>query len=257
MFKLSIDCSADGSGARSRADPPGQPGSPARADGSDAGNPPDQPGSAAAAGGNVEHPLPRAKVDGFAEIFGNDLERCPDLRVVARGPGLALHLLEAGYVEGSDGVYEHPQDGRLSLRVGTTGGNKLREDQQQIIQQQLAQIGVDATIKMVDFRNLWTGVFSGEITPAQYNEAWNGLMLKYQGLVPPGPRPANAFDPSPAPTASTSTSDSGAHARSRSSPRIQWMPSGSRPLAGSSRMSSRGSASSACAIPSRWRMPSE
>ena len=46
-------------------------------------------------------------------------------------------------------------------------------------------------------------------------------------------------------------------AKSRSSPRIQRMPSGSRPLAGSSRISTSGSPSSACASPSRWRMPSE
>ena len=39
--------------------------------------------------------------------------------------------------------------------------------------------------------------------------------------------------------------------------RIQRMPSGSRPLAGSSRISTSGSPSSACASPSRWRMPSE
>ncbi|MBA4804476.1 MAG: M2 family metallopeptidase [Brevundimonas sp.] len=38
-------------------------------------------------------------------------------------------------------------------------------------------------------------VFSGETTPAAYNEAWTANMLKYQGLVPPGPRPENAFDP--------------------------------------------------------------
>lgn len=46
---------------------------------------------------------------------------------------------------------------------------------------------------MVD-RWRW-GVFSGETTPAEYNDAWSADMLKYQGLVPPGPRPANAFDP--------------------------------------------------------------
>ena len=46
-------------------------------------------------------------------------------------------------------------------------------------------------------------------------------------------------------------------AKSRSRPRIQRMPSGSRPLAGSSRISTSGSPSSACASPSRWRMPSE
>lgn len=46
---------------------------------------------------------------------------------------------------------------------------------------------------MVD-RWRW-GVFSGETTPDQYNAAWNADMLKYQGLVAPGPRPADAFDP--------------------------------------------------------------
>jgi peptidyl-dipeptidase A len=46
---------------------------------------------------------------------------------------------------------------------------------------------------MVD-RWRW-GVFSGETTPDHYNAAWNADMLKYQGLVPPGPRPADAFDP--------------------------------------------------------------
>jgi len=46
---------------------------------------------------------------------------------------------------------------------------------------------------MVD-RWRW-GVFSGETTPAEYNQAWTDLMLQYQGLTPPGPRPANAFDP--------------------------------------------------------------
>jgi peptidyl-dipeptidase A len=39
------------------------------------------------------------------------------------------------------------------------------------------------------------GVFSGAITPAHYNDAWWALVEKYQGLVPPGPRPSNAFDP--------------------------------------------------------------
>jgi peptidyl-dipeptidase A len=37
-------------------------------------------------------------------------------------------------------------------------------------------------------------VFSGEVTPEHYNEAWWKLRLQYQGLVPPGPRPADAFD---------------------------------------------------------------
>ena len=38
-------------------------------------------------------------------------------------------------------------------------------------------------------------VFAGEITPDKYNDAWWTLRTKYQGIVPPGPRPSDAFDP--------------------------------------------------------------
>jgi len=38
-------------------------------------------------------------------------------------------------------------------------------------------------------------VFSGEITPANYNKAWWDLRLKYQGVVPPVPRSEDDFDP--------------------------------------------------------------
>jgi peptidyl-dipeptidase A len=38
-------------------------------------------------------------------------------------------------------------------------------------------------------------VFSGEITPAQYNQAWWDLRLKYQGVAPPSPRGEDFFDP--------------------------------------------------------------
>ena len=39
------------------------------------------------------------------------------------------------------------------------------------------------------------GVFDGSITPAEYNQAWVDLKTEYQGIVPPGDRPADAFDP--------------------------------------------------------------
>jgi peptidyl-dipeptidase A len=38
-------------------------------------------------------------------------------------------------------------------------------------------------------------VYSGEITPAEYNEAWWDLRLKYQGVAPVSPRGENFFDP--------------------------------------------------------------
>ena len=38
-------------------------------------------------------------------------------------------------------------------------------------------------------------VFSGELSPEQYNEGWWALREQYQGLTPPTPRPEDAFDP--------------------------------------------------------------
>ncbi len=38
-------------------------------------------------------------------------------------------------------------------------------------------------------------VFSGQTTPATYNQDWWTLRTRYQGVAPPGPRPAGAFDP--------------------------------------------------------------
>jgi peptidyl-dipeptidase A len=38
-------------------------------------------------------------------------------------------------------------------------------------------------------------VFAGKTPKANYNQAWWDLKLRYQGIAPPGPRPADAFDP--------------------------------------------------------------
>lgn len=39
------------------------------------------------------------------------------------------------------------------------------------------------------------GVFSGAITPANYNKAWTDLRLEYQGITPPSERSEADFDP--------------------------------------------------------------
>jgi len=39
------------------------------------------------------------------------------------------------------------------------------------------------------------GVFSGEISPDEYNRAWWELKLRYQGVAPPSPRGEKLFDP--------------------------------------------------------------
>jgi peptide/nickel transport system substrate-binding protein len=66
-------------------------------------------------------------------------------------------LEAAGYVMGSDGIYEHPDLGRLSLRVGTTGGNALRELEEQLIQAGLQKAGIEITID-----NVQGGAYFGE-----------------------------------------------------------------------------------------------
>ncbi|MEO7192275.1 MAG: M2 family metallopeptidase [Vicinamibacterales bacterium] len=38
-------------------------------------------------------------------------------------------------------------------------------------------------------------VFSGQVTPEHYNQAWWDLRLKYQGVAPPNPRSEQFFDP--------------------------------------------------------------
>ena len=55
-------------------------------------------------------------------------------------------LEEAGYTTGSDGVWTHPTDGRLSLRLGTTAGNHLRDRTLELGQAQLAAAGIEVTI---------------------------------------------------------------------------------------------------------------
>src|SRR3712207_7959248 len=39
------------------------------------------------------------------------------------------------------------------------------------------------------------GVFNGEITPANYNQAWTELRRRYQGITPPTERSEANFDP--------------------------------------------------------------
>jgi peptide/nickel transport system substrate-binding protein len=59
----------------------------------------------------------------------------------------SAELLEgAGYELNADDIYEHPERGPLTLRIATTGGNELRELQQQLLQNQLAEAGFDIEI---------------------------------------------------------------------------------------------------------------
>jgi peptide/nickel transport system substrate-binding protein len=54
-------------------------------------------------------------------------------------------LTSAGYSRGSDGVWSHPEDGRLTLRAGTTGGIQLRELALDLVAAQLTRAGFEVT----------------------------------------------------------------------------------------------------------------
>jgi peptidyl-dipeptidase A len=62
-----------------------------------------------------------------------------------------------------------------------------------LLQQALAKVAFLPFGLLVD-QWRWQ-VFSGQVTPANYNQAWWALRLKYQGVAPPQPRGEDFFDP--------------------------------------------------------------
>ncbi len=101
--------------------------------------------------------------DGFHEAIG-------DTVTLSMTPG---YLAEVGLVNASD------------------------EDPRAAINRQM-QMALDS-IAFLPFAKLideWRwGVFSGQIAPENYNQAWWDLRTKYQGIVPPVERSAADFDP--------------------------------------------------------------
>ncbi len=85
----------------------------------------------------LQNPIYMANQDEYEEAFA-DLDHDPEA---------AQALLEEnGCEQGDDGIYEC--DGtRLSFRLGTTGGNERRELAQQLMQSDLADVGIEITIE--------------------------------------------------------------------------------------------------------------
>ena len=58
----------------------------------------------------------------------------------------AKQLLEgAGYTLGPDGIYTHPQRGRLAIQIDTTANNPLRQTTIEVMIPQLQEAGIEAT----------------------------------------------------------------------------------------------------------------
>ncbi|MDP9429061.1 MAG: ABC transporter family substrate-binding protein [Actinomycetota bacterium] len=66
--------------------------------------------------------------------------------VKAQNTDQAKQLLEqSGYTLGPDGVYTHPQRGRLAIRIDTTANNPLRQTTIEVMIPQLKEAGIEAT----------------------------------------------------------------------------------------------------------------
>jgi peptide/nickel transport system substrate-binding protein len=81
-------------------------------------------------------------------------------------------LTDAGYTKGSDGIFAKGGK-KLSFNISTTSGNALRESQEQIIQAQAKQFGMDIKIKNADADKLF-GEWLPEGNYDIANFAWVG-----------------------------------------------------------------------------------
>jgi peptide/nickel transport system substrate-binding protein len=89
-----------------------------------------------------------------AEVLGNRIyfnnqpqyqDTTPD-EYKEKSTDVAKQLLEeSGYVLGADGVYAHPERGRLALQIDTTANNPLRQTTIEVMIPQLKEAGIEAT----------------------------------------------------------------------------------------------------------------
>jgi peptide/nickel transport system substrate-binding protein len=94
----------------------------------------------------------------------------------------ATKLLEdAGYTKGADGIYAKGGK-KISLRISTTAGNKLRETQGELFQAQMKGIGIEIKIANLDSQKLF-----GEALPNGNfdigNFAWVGSPFAISGAT--------------------------------------------------------------------------
>ncbi|MFP6728785.1 MAG: peptide ABC transporter substrate-binding protein [Alphaproteobacteria bacterium] len=93
--------------------------------------------------------------------------------VYRHDPDKAAALLdEAGWTEITDGVRHKPSGERLSLRLMTTAGNKLRELVEQVLQSQWKKVGIEITIKNEPARVFFGETVTKREFPAMAMYAW-------------------------------------------------------------------------------------
>lgn len=96
-----------------------------------------------------------------------------DVPVYAYDPDKAIGLLvAAGWTEIVDGVRYNSAGDRLSLRLMTTAGNKIRELVEQVLQSQWKKVGIEITIKNEPARVFFGQTVARREYPAMAMYAW-------------------------------------------------------------------------------------
>ena len=92
----------------------------------------------------------------------------------------ATKLLEdAGYTKGADGIYAKGGK-KISVRISTTAGNKLRETQGELFQAQMKEIGIEIKIANLDSQKLFGEALpNGDFDIANF--AWVGSPFAISG----------------------------------------------------------------------------
>ncbi len=109
-----------------------------------------------------------AQFDPSAQVLNNHIYFPGDERYVDNSGDLGVQDIDeakseleaAGYTLGADGIYTHPQNGRLSLRIVWRDPNERRQSTAQLIQAQLKEAGIEITFApQPDFTFLDEGNF--------------------------------------------------------------------------------------------------
>ncbi len=119
------------------------------------------------------------RLDNRIWLVGQPQYEAHGQRYAGRDVKAARALLEAaGFIEGRDGIYQLAGR-RLSLRISTTAGNRLREDTELVILDQLADVGIEITIDNREGSAVFDKFFPGSGNPADRDFdialfAWTG-----------------------------------------------------------------------------------
>lgn len=91
-------------------------------------------------------------------------------------PGAKRLLAEAGWTPGPDGICRNAAGQRLSIEFGTTAGNRLRELQQQVLQNQWKAACVEVTIKNEPARTIFGETLKRRTYTGMILYGWNSTV---------------------------------------------------------------------------------